>query len=56
MYAIMDINATFLAQSPGIFYMHQVPIEVDSCTKYEQNLPILFVDITTNIYLRKILA
>ena len=36
-----------LAQSQGIFYMHQVPIVVDYCTKYEQNQHIHFRVITT---------
>ena len=42
-----------LAQSQGIFYTHQVPIVVDYCTKYEQNQPILFCDIATNIKFKK---
>ena len=40
-YEIVDINATFwpgiLAQSQGIFYMHEVPIVADYCNEYEQN-------------------
>ena len=37
-----------LAQSQGIFHMHQVPIVVDYYTKYEQVQHILFWDIATN--------
>ena len=44
----MDINATFLAQSLGIFYKHQAPIVVDCYTKYQQNQPFLFWDIATH--------
>ena len=42
----MHVNAT-LWQSQYIFYMHQVPILIDYCTKYEQNQPILFHNIAT---------
>ena len=37
-----------LAQSQGIYYMHQGPIMVDYGTKYEQNQPIPFWDSTAN--------
>ena len=39
-----------LAQSQGILYMHQAPIVVDCCTKYEQNINkiTLFFSETTN--------
>ena len=42
-----------LAQSQSIFYMHQVPIVVTYCTKYEQNQPLIFLDIATNIKFKK---
>ena len=35
-----------LAESQGIFYMHQVLIVIVCCTTYEQNQPFLFWDIT----------
>ena len=54
-YDIMNIQCKcyILTQSQDIFYMHQVPIVVDYCTKYEQNQPIIFWDITTNIAFKK---
>ena len=39
------ININILAQSQGKFYIHQVPIVVDYCTKYEQNQPHRFSEI-----------
>ena len=42
-----------MEHSQGIFSMHQVPIVVDYCTKYEQNQPILFWYIATNIQFMK---
>ena len=42
-----------VAQSQGIFYMHQVLIMIDYCTKYKHNQPILVWDIATNIQFKK---
>ena len=38
-----------LAQSQGIFYLHQVPVVFDYWNKYETKSTIRFWDSTTNI-------
>ena len=53
-----------LAQSQSIFHMHQAPIMVDYCIKYEPNQlhqiwtksTIVFQDITTNTFMRNVVT
>ena len=49
-------NWCILAQSQGIFYTHQVHVVIDYYTKYEQNQPIPFWAIATNIKFKKNIA
>ena len=52
----MGHKCNILAQSQGIFYMHQASIVVDYCTKYEHTINPFISEISQQIKWMKIFA